>query len=286
MKIKSLKQLLEERKIERISKFKKKETIIKALQMLDKTPEDMKSIYSLIEDTPSSKKSSIVRSLIDSLRSDKEEIIFDKEINVIPKHLCDILEYFERNSEIILECFEKSHIINSHISGKLGRQGGGLSSAVFVDMFVTDFLEEELGEFKTYRQGEADCMILDNPLSFKKICPKKSDPSIALDWSKNKEKSEKEYFTDDIMIFSFKSLKSKLFKNDIPTGIYLIPKDFCKKNITLKENNKTNSLIDKKSLMKMMDESFKKKLFLPIHIPSNPRWTWNISKGFTSCLKQ
>jgi hypothetical protein len=87
--------------------------------------------------------------------------------------------------------------------------------------------------------------------------------------------------SDDIMIFSLRKLTSRKYKESIPTGIFLIPKDFCKKNITLKENNKTNSLIDKNDLMLMMRYSYTKKLFMSMDIPSTSRWKWDIMNGFT-----
>jgi hypothetical protein len=108
-------------------------------------------------------------------------------------HLFDILRYFEENIQILSECFEKAAVINTCISSELKNQGGGLSSAVFVDIFVTKFLDMKLLSFHTHHDGESDCIILNTSISLKKICNK--NPSIALDWSKNKTKSDKEYFT-------------------------------------------------------------------------------------------
>jgi hypothetical protein len=78
-----------------------------------------------------------------------------------------------------------------------------------------------------------------------------------------------------------------LFKRYNPylaSGIYFIPKIYCKKEVKLKENNKTNSLIDKENLIKMMNYSFNMKLFLPIELPENPKWSWTLSKGFVTIV--
>lgn len=266
-----LKKMLKDRNIPSRSKIKSKQSMIEIMKKHDKSSKDLDSLKNHIQsliDMESTKRSKM-----------KSDITLPTE-TFQNDHLFDILKYFEENINIISECFEKATVINSYISTKLKSQGGGLASAVFVDLFVTEFLEEKLSSFHTHHDGETDCIILDTSISFKKICPKKSDPSIALDWSKNQTKSEKEYFTDDMMIFSLRELSSRLFKDTIPIGIFFIPKDFCKKYIPLKSNNKTDSLIDKNNLMKMMYYAYEKKLFLPISTSHVSKWVWDISKGF------
>jgi hypothetical protein len=118
---------------------------------------------------------------------------------------------------------------------------------------------------------------------------------IALDWSKNGENSKtRERFGTDVMIInttpeiwwkkspadvSTEEKESKYYSSHIPAGIYLISHTFCKENVTLSSNNKTNSLIDSKQLYKMLKESMKHNMVIefPLDIPKR---TFNILNAF------
>jgi hypothetical protein len=111
------------------------------------------------------------------------------------------------------------------------------------------------------------------PLSFKKITGKSN---IALNWSKNKNITDPN-FTIDLMIFNLKS--QNWYKTPIPTGLYLIPKEFCIEHVKLKSNNKTDTLIDAKNLFEMIKYSISQNLFLEIKIEPS-KYEWNPCSGF------
>jgi hypothetical protein len=112
--------------------------------------------------------------------------------------------------------------------------------------------------YKEHRQDENDFILANIPLSFKKISGKSS---IALDWSKNKNKNEKTYFNSHILILNLVS--SKWNDQNIKAGFYIIDRKFCKLKIHLSANNKTNSLITYKELHKMLSRSINQNLFIP-----------------------
>jgi hypothetical protein len=161
------------------------------------------------------------------------------------------------------------------ISEKCKGDGAGLTGGVLIDMFVMAYLSLLLPSFKEEKKGESDCKILETPLSFKKISGKST---IALDWIKNSENSVKrERFNTDIMIVNITTEQwwkkkpsnctqeendSKFYLTPIKAGIYFIPKIYCKSNISLSSNNKTNSLIDEKSLYRMLKESIKNNMVI------------------------
>ena len=72
---------------------------------------------------------------------------------------------------------------------------------------------------------------------------------------------------------------TKFFSSSIKAGIYFVPKTYCKSNVCLSSNNKTNSLIDSKPLYKMLKESIRDNLV--IEFPTIfPKQTFDILKAF------
>jgi hypothetical protein len=189
-----------------------------------------------------------------------------------------IKTYLDTNKEIVIECFEKIFAINRYCSENLGKQGGGLSAGILVDLVINEYFVQKLENFKSFHSGESDCILMDHNFSIKKITGKSN---IALDWSKNKnQESQKEYFISDMMIFNLKSQKWLKTSKFIPSGLYFIPNDFCKQNIQLKQNNKTNSLIDSKNLYKMLEYSLENNLCIQISESQN-KFEWCVLNGFS-----
>ena len=126
-------------------------------------------------------------------------------------------------------------------------------------------------------------------LSLKKI---NGNSAIALDWSKNKNNNVKEYFKYHLLIINLKTEQwwkniprnktdDNIKYNDIiKAGIYIINKDYCKNNIKLLSNNKTNSLIDKQSLYRMIKNSINDNLYIEIPT-SNKIIQFNILNAFS-----
>ena len=190
----------------------------------------------------------------------------------------------------LIELVSKLHAINKACKGA----GAGLSGGTFIDMFVTQFLSSKVHGFMEYHSGESDCMINNYPLSLKKINGK---TTIALNWSKNGEDSKKcESFNTDMMIINLKTeqwwkkmapsdaskeeVESKFFLRSIKAGIYFVSRTYCKANVCLMSNNKTDTLINNVQLYKMLIESMKNNMM--IEFPEKfPVCKFNILKAFS-----
>jgi hypothetical protein len=169
--------------------------------------------------------------------------------------------------------------------------GAGLLGGCLIDMLICRFFKKKLPEYQEYHSGENDMKICGIPFSQKKINGKST---IALDWSKN-EKAEttavaacaateqkKERFSSHIIIINLKTeqwWKKKPTKPSlhnekidytrvIPSGIYIIDRNFCKKYIALSSNNKTNTLIDAQSLYIMLLRSISQNLVIQFPKPN------------------
>jgi len=188
---------------------------------------------------------------------------------------CDIMQEF-------------SNKINA-VSVKCVGDGAGLSKGTLKDMVIVEFLKSHLDKFEEYHYGESDCKIMDIPLSLKNI---EGKSQIALDWSKNTTASTKDYFTDNMMIVNKISgvwwkkspkmcLTGTRYNKEIPAGIYLIDKNYCKEHVKLSSNNKTNTLINSQNLYLMMLNSIENNLFLELP-QSDDSLTFNILNAFSS----
>ena len=166
--------------------------------------------------------------------------------------------------------------------------GCGLLSGGLIDMVITSYFKK-LEDYKDCHVGEADMTIAGIPLSLKKI----NGPSaLALDWSINKDAMIKEHFTCSIMILNLKTTQwwkrspkvpptLKITYNDtMPSGIYIVDKQFCKKYIKLSSNNKTNTLIEKEFVYLMLKRSMALKLFIELP-PPNKELKFDILRAFS-----
>ena len=185
---------------------------------------------------------------------------------------------------ILADIISKLHAIRTEFTG----DGAGLSGGVIFDKVITAYLSGFIPDFKENHKGESDCTILGLPLSIKKISGKST---IALDWSKNgKESKKREQFNTDMMIINSNTQQwwkraptgetnTHFFSSSIKAGIYFISQTYCKSNICLSSNNKTNSLIDHKSLYLMLKESIRDNLVIEFPIEF-PKQTFNILNAF------
>ena len=167
--------------------------------------------------------------------------------------------------------------------------GAGLAGGTMIDMLLCSFLKEKLTEYSDYHNGESDMKLCDVSLSLKKINGKST---VALDWSKNEKKSEREHFSSDMMIINLKSEQwwkktpikpsnDKIIYNDmIPSGIYIVDKQYCKYYVKLSSNNKTNTLITDQYLYIMLKRSISQNLFIPLPAPNKPL-KFNILHAFS-----
>lgn len=181
------------------------------------------------------------------------------------KKIIDYLK-IKLTPDILQNLINYCNSINEHCKEK--KDGCGLSGGTITDSFIMQFFEEHLdkSKFTEYHKKESDLKICKIPLSLKKISGK---TQIALDWSKNKTEIKKDYFTNNIMIINLKSGKW-WHKGDntkqIGYGIYIIDKNFCKKNVEpfLASNNKTNTMIKPQYVYEMIMDSIQKENFIEL----------------------
>jgi hypothetical protein len=178
------------------------------------------------------------------------------------------------------------------ITKKLKGDGAGLSSGIFIDMLLCEFLSNKLEKCEEYHNGECDIKINDINFSLKKINGKSL---LALDWSKNKNDSiNKDIFTHNIILINTKTCQwwkknpNNINIDDdidytkiIKSAFYIIDKDYCKENIKLSSNNKSNSIITHQNVYKMIDNSIKNGSY--IEIPeSNKELKFSLIKCFSN----
>jgi hypothetical protein len=201
-----------------------------------------------------------------------------RELRKIHRYLSTSL-----SNEDLQDLSNKCHSITKHCKG----DGAGLSGGTLIDMLLCGFLKEKLPLYSDYHDGESDMKLCDIPLSQKKINGKST---IALDWSKNETKTTREHFTSDILIINLKTEKwwkknptksnIKITYNDtIPSGIYIIDKQFCKYFVELSSNNKTNTLIESQYVYRMIKRSISQNLCIDLPAPNN-NLKFNILNAF------
>lgn len=201
----------------------------------------------------------------------KKWLKFNREI----KKLQEIISYIKYNIDL-QDLSNKCNSINAFCKGN----GSGLLGGSLIDIFISEYFTSKLTKYEECRDGEADMKLCGVCLSQKKINGKSI---IALDWSKNKNKVIKDYFLHHILIINLKTEKWWKLDTDrnmtIYSGIYIINKTFCKKNVILSSNNKTDSLIDNKSLYSMIQNSINTNLYIIIPDP-NQSIKFNILNAF------
>jgi hypothetical protein len=199
------------------------------------------------------------------------------------------------------------------ISNACKGDGAGLAGGVLIDIFISQFFKLKLPEYTDCHTGEADMKMCKIPLSQKKI----NGPStLALDWSKNKDKEEevddedddddappppppttkssREHFSCPIMIINLKTVQwwkksprkpishlNITYNDTMPAGIYLVDKQFCKFYIKLAKNNKTNTLIKKEFVYAMLKRSMALGFFISLPQPNKEAPSFNILNAFS-----
>jgi len=178
------------------------------------------------------------------------------------------------------------------IKNEFKGDGAGLSGGILADKLAMAFLSKHVKTFEEHHKAESDCKILAHPLSLKKI---NGNSTIALSWSKNGEGAKKrDTFVTDIIILNLltetwwktapkgataEERASKFFNATLPAGIYLVSSEFCKTNVCLSSNNKTDTLIEAIPLYKMLKHALDEKLFLPFPTVA-PAYQFDILRAF------
>lgn len=190
------------------------------------------------------------------------------------------------SSDHLQDLSNKCHSITTKCKG----DGAGLTGGILIDMLLCEFMRDTIPKYCDHHTGECDIQVCDIPFSLKKINGKST---IALDWSKNENHSHREHFSCDLMIINLKTEQwwkknpnttnsgIKIIYNDIiPSGIYIIDKQFCKHYIKLASNNKTNTLVESPYLYIMLKRSLTLQLFIELPDPNNTV-SFNILNAFS-----
>tara|TARA_B100000902_G_C27310367_1_gene918043 strand:- start:2636 stop:3457 length:822 start_codon:yes stop_codon:yes gene_type:complete len=235
------------------------------------------------DNTGKSKKPKKKNKINPKVKNDNQcENILENEKNI--SELKNVKKCLEDNLDqnTIQEIFDKTTAVNNKSKG----DGCGLKGGSDVDDFLCQIFKENLGDlFKEEHKHESDFKLNNTSLSLKKI---KNKANIGLNWSKNKKnknkKNKKEilikHFNVHIMIVILEDKQwwktnpkkfdiSKINKNKnfwnstIKKGIYLIDKEFCRKNIEITDNNKTNKVIEHPYVYSMLKRSLEIDTFIP-----------------------
>ena len=192
---------------------------------------------------------------------DTHRLLRDYEQFVADRELGTILEIMKTQ----LDRQELSNKIKAIKTFCVG-DGCGLKTGTYVDDLVTAFFKTQLAaSYSEHHIGEADMKICNVPLSLK-TCTNPTGTQFALNWSKNKTQGdETKNFETHIMIIV--SENGHWWKRDEPVkaGIYLVDRFYCKDNIVLSSNNKTDKLITKRDVYKMVTST---KHFLELPDPN------------------
>ncbi len=171
------------------------------------------------------------------------------------------------------ELANKCDAISRHCKG----DGAGLAAGTLTDILVSGFFKTKIATYSDCHTGESDLKIDDLPLSMKKINGKST---VALDWSKNETDVKKEHFSCPVMILNLQTqrwwkkkpttpLHYRITWNDtIPAGFYFVSNQFCKANVQLGKNNKTNTLITEQYLYTMLKDSLDTGLHIAMPAPN------------------
>jgi hypothetical protein len=175
-----------------------------------------------------------------------------------------------------------------------GKTGGGLSGALATESIWSELLKDiNFGKKQfTFRpsQADADFSHIGKSFSLKTLGFRNKNADLALAWSKNTTGAEKRHFQSAMVILSFRpaAIKSRTkFWQTAKQGVYIIPLTALRSTVKqFKRNNKTNTLIKAKYVVKLMEYAVSKQLFLPLEICPEKWADYELSywKGGNACL--
>lgn len=178
--------------------------------------------------------------------------------------------FLERQDlQYLSNCF---HALKKRMKG----DGCGMRGGAIRDDFLGEYFEGAK-EYQEYHVGEADLKLCDVPLSLKSSM-KDGGTEFALDWSKNETDAQRESFDCDIlMLFTKGGTWWKRENKVVKAGFYLVSKEFCRENVSLSSNNKTNRLIAKPEVFKMLTNATH---FVPLPEPVDGAVRYSVMRGF------
>ncbi|SVE56501.1 uncharacterized protein METZ01_LOCUS509355, partial [marine metagenome] len=162
----------------------------------------------------------------------------------------------------------------------------GLSTGEKIDTYLTEqFLPNSLGQdYEEYHEGEADCKICNEPISFKTL---KAAGDLALCWSKNPETKKdgtpsikRDFWEVPMLIYVRESKqwwtrgpshpidKSLTWNQTVHAGFYLVNQIAASQWVEFKSNNKSDYIIDKQDVYKLLCTSLSDGLFVQLPKPT------------------
>lgn len=197
----------------------------------------------------------------------------------------NILEPLNRISK---EAYQKFSNEAKSIEVSKSEDGKGLSTGADIDYhLVKGFLPSELGnDFQRFQKGEADVKISGRPASFKTL-RRKGD--TAMSWSKNPESKKdgtpsvnRNFLKNPLPMIMYVRESSKWWKGspknpnhksivwnqEISSGFYVINMVKAAKYIVLKQNNKSDAIINSQDMYRMLLETVEEGNYVKIPEPN------------------
>ena len=243
-------------------------------------------------ESPNSEESSI-----DSIPNDEISIInhynndgCEYEIIDYYSELKNIKVYLEFSYEKKVELISKINSITNYVSKM---DGNGLLGSSLKDLLITEFLANNIKTFYSTHTGESDFSILNILFSLKNI---NGASACALNWSKGNKIKIHNPFTCHIIVFQEKTLQwwkqgpknpqeNINYTRKIKKGIYICSMNYCRKNITkLGSNNKTDTLISKENMYRMLTYSEDNDLFINFENIDVKNYDFSILNSFKNTL--
>lgn len=203
-------------------------------------------------------------------------------------HEKKLIKIFAPLSRISFDAYQRFANEAKSIEVSKSADGKGLSTGADIDYhLVNGFLPDELGsDFDRYQKGEADVKISEEPASFKTLNGK---GDTALSWSKNPE--NKKDGTPSInrkflenphpMIMYVRETKQWwkrgpkqqnhdliTWNREVKSGFYIINMVRAAEFIVLKQNNKSDAIIDSQDMYRMLLESVEAGNFVEVPEPN------------------
>jgi hypothetical protein len=210
--------------------------------------------------------------------------------NKLEDEIIDDYSYLHKiKKELNISPEKRKYLINAinAITRKVSQMdGNGLLGGSLKDLLIRDFLKDNVEKYEDTYSGESDFKVSQQEISLKNI---NGGSTCALNWSKNPEFSHKP-FTCHIIVFQEKNSKwwkkgprnqndNVDYSQNIKRGMYICSRYYCKKNIKLGSNNKSDTLISKENMYRMLLYSKNNGLYIDYDVETDNRVNWSIIKG-------
>ena len=203
-------------------------------------------------------------------------------------HEYKIRKILEPLNRISKEAYQRFSNEAKSIEVSKSEDGKGLSTGADIDYhLVKGFLPSELeNDFQRFQKGEADVKISGIPASFKTL-RRKGD--TAMSWSKNPESKkdgtpsiDRNFLNNPLPMIMYVRESSKWWKGspknpnhnsivwdrEISSGFYIINMDKAARYIVLKQNNKSDAIIDSQDMFRMLLETVEEGNYVKIPEPN------------------